>query len=691
MLTLKTKPGGSSSDFDDLHHALQEAASEVRGTMRRTAIFTAIWRWLALLGIAFSLDLAFGLAAGFRWVIMVGLVAFAVYSVFQILREQRAFRRSDEWAARAVEERFPDADNALINGIQFERILSSGNPDEREAELMRLEIDRARRTTEKMGGAASVVDRGPERKAAKSMAIALGVWLLIAIFFTGGFMAVMPRLFAPWMDDTTPPWSATKFDVQPKGASVRFGDSVDISVDVTGLAPNDVSLMVRQRGHSDWERLEMTADEAGHYDARLDSLSSDTQYYIQANTGRSARYWITVAQPPQVTDVQATYTLPKYTGRPPFSEIVGADGIHGLQGTIVFLQVSTNRALSSGVIHVLTQGASGQLDETVSLAPLKSAATEGTGQFVIDRPGEFRIDLTASDGQSSVSAAHGKIVLDTSQRPNVWIPQPGRNLLVTPSMTIPLRIEAQSENALASVTLHRTINDLDDSPVGYPVAGLPKSLTEPSSFDLPDLGVQAGDVIKYYAEASDNQPGTPNIGVSETYTITVVTPEQFQKALQQERTPLTMKSESEDMLAATQRLAQEQRELAQQMRNVANQLAKKPGDKALTQQMKALADQQKQLQDRASKLAQQMKQYAQSPSGSDFERALKAKVAQAAEKIASAAEIDAECGKFRQSNRAGGVGGKSSPADVGGERASPKASSEGGRTAHENVAALQRC
>src|SRR5262249_10151061 len=152
------------------------------------------------------------------------------------------------------------------------------------------------------------------QKSLQRLALLLVLWAAVGLLFSGGFMAILPRLFLPWMDEVTPPYSPTRFEVRPPGATVRYDDSPTISVTVSGRHPENMALMTQSQG-KDWHRVALDVDDAGTYSIQLTSLRDDTWFYVQGSTGRSARYRIVVTRPPTVTGLHVTYTYPAYTAR----------------------------------------------------------------------------------------------------------------------------------------------------------------------------------------------------------------------------------------------------------------------------------------------------------------------------------------------------------------------------------------
>jgi len=262
------------------------------------------------------------------------------------------------------------------------------------------------------------------------------------------------------MDASTPPFSLTRFDVRPPGATVRFGDSLAISVSVTGPQPDSLALMTRTP-HTSWRRIALDSVEAGQYSVTLDSLQEDTWFFVQGGGSRSARYRIRVLTPPVVKSLRVTYRYPAYTRKPPATETLGDEGIHGLMKTGVALEISSNRPLSGGEALIRTAGGEPQ---RVSARIDPQNPSRAVTRFPLLRSGVYQISLTGEDGLVNPEAARGKITLERDQRPVVWINHPGQDLLVTPEMAVPIQVEAEDDIGVRRVELHRVVNDIGDSP-----------------------------------------------------------------------------------------------------------------------------------------------------------------------------------------------------------------------------------
>lgn len=639
------------SDTRHLKEALDSTSEGVLGTRRRAACFILIWRWMALVGLFFAVDLVFPLPFWLRWICLLGQIAFVSWSVREAWQTQRHLaneQNQPEWAARVMEAQHPEVDSALINAVQFQRAL--GRTSAEQLPFVQREIARAE-TSVATVSVREDINRIPERKALKMLLCGCGAWLLLALLFPSGWRAVMPRLFMPWMDDLTPPWSLTQYKLSPRGASVSYGESLNVAVEISGPMPKSLSLMTKT-AKSGWRSIALDSEEPGKYSLTLDALREDTKFYVQGDNSRSARYMAHILQPPVVKSVQVTYTYPKYTNQPPSKETVQEEGLHGLVNTHAHLEIATNRAIQSGQIALDTGNGQPQI---IDLQPDAADASRAVGDVSLIKDGTYSVSLTAEDGQVNKQATKGKVKIDRDQRPAVWIERPGVNLMVTPDMKVPIQVSAEDDIGVKRLEMHRIVNDLGDNPHTFPATASapPKKVDETLTMDLADLGVRPGDRISYYATAFDSDPGHPNIGETDPFTLQVVTPQEFQKALREQRKPDDLKQEAQDIAGALQQLAEQQQKLAEQIDKLEKQLAQNPNDGAAQKKLAAARQQQKALQAQTQQMAQQLKQYAQSPSSSDFERALKQKIAEVAQSMNQTAQGPMQKAQSGQPGQAG--------------------------------------
>src|SRR6185436_16927672 len=103
--------------------------------------------------------------------------------------------------------------------------------------------------------------------------------------------------------------------------TVKYGDSLSISIAVSGPQPEKLELMTRTNG-AEWRQIHLDAGEPGKYSANVADLREDTWYFVTGGGSRSSRYRVHVVRPPGMKSLKATYTYPAYTKMASASETV---------------------------------------------------------------------------------------------------------------------------------------------------------------------------------------------------------------------------------------------------------------------------------------------------------------------------------------------------------------------------------
>lgn len=586
-------------------------------------------RALALLLAAMALDLLFPLDGVFRGLFMIGLALGVLHAARGLRKRRKAEALRLERAAMLLERRHPEVENALINAVQFSAELAKV-PTGPAAPLMRREIARAEREAARLP-VQDAVDLAAVSRARKPLLLLCAFLGLSVLLFPRAYRFEAPRFLLFWAD--YPPFTLTDFHVTPQGARVKVGGSVTLTVRLGGLIPDTLTLVTATRRERE-RTTPLYAAENGAYAQTLENLTADTWYYVRASTGRSARYLIRVDQAPEVKAVRVTLRPPAYTQRPPETAPLGEEGLRGLYGTQVELAVEATRPLESGRLVLTYPDAP---EETVALAPLKGQPEHVSGGFTMRRGGRFRIDLTAEDGLTTRDAARGDLALLRDEKPLVYLTVPGRNTIITPAMTVPLRAEAEDDVGVQRIELHRIVNDMADSAQVFAVSPARRRAEAVARLDFRDLGVRPGDVIQYYATAYDTDPGQPNLAVSERYWLWVVSEADYRRILAQQRGLPQLVQDYRALTDALKTLAEQQRALAQAMERLRAQTAKNPGDPALKQQRQALQKAQNDLRREAQALAQDMKERVAQKPQYDMEKGLQKRLSELSKQVEQAA------------------------------------------------------
>jgi hypothetical protein len=155
------------------------------------------------------------------------------------------------------------------------------------------------------------------------------------------------------------------------------------------------------------------------------------------------------------------------------------------------------------------------------------------GGFTLTEPATFTLSVRDVDGLACAEPRQGRFKVLPDERPQLFVLEPGRNAVATPSIKVPVRVQAQDDYGVSRVVWLRGHNRSIERPFSMKVElkNGPQSVEAAGAFDLEKLGVHPGDEIEYYFEAADNYPKGPNVALSKLYKLQVISKEQYEQVL----------------------------------------------------------------------------------------------------------------------------------------------------------------
>jgi hypothetical protein len=410
----------------------------------------------------------------------------------------------------------------ILTGLELER--STGDSDAHlTAGLARIAADRA----------AALAAEVPLQKAVPARPLARSVgWLAILAMAVGLLAVLLPelaetewnRFLHPYSD--VPPFSRTKFTVEPGDVEVLYGSELSIVAIAEGAPVDRVDLVVE--GSQQEPPLAMFPEADGRWRAVLAKVTEPAVYHVRAYRARSAKHQIRVLTVPQIESVRVEITPPSYTGQTTYQGPVPQDGLAGLPGTTVRLHVHSNRPLAGGRLTLTGQGD----PPDRAMNPAATGSREAVGEFAIRGDGKFEVHVTDVDGQSSQQSLAGKITLLADQRPFIRLLQPRATSLATPTTNLPVSLAAEDDYGISRVQLFRSLNDSPPLPMDVPLGRrLLRRANETLYLPFASFGLEPGDVIKLFGRVEDNDPAGAKGAESSVATVRIISQEEFERLL----------------------------------------------------------------------------------------------------------------------------------------------------------------
>jgi hypothetical protein len=457
----------------------------------RGAAITVAGSFVVYVAVAFALhaanysDVAVLIA---RIACLAVLIAMTVRFVILPLRP----KVRDEQVALYLEEHEPTLEGALFTAVEVDNAARSG--------VAPRSVGLAQRLTDTALDRARTVDGG-RRVDAESLQrgwATLAAVLVAATMFTA--LGPSPlrnslRLIAmPW-DHRDP---ATRFSiaVDPGNMTIAKGGDALVGARLRGFDAEQVVVLMKAMDSASWIRVPMTADSSGHYTARLLDIAQATEYSIEANGVKSTTYRIDVTNLPYVKRLDMEYRYPSYTGLSP-EKFDSTGDIAALKGTMVLLKVHPTMATTGGRV-VIDNG------EEVKLLPGKDGSL--TAMLRVDHTGFYKIELAGPDGRMVTGSLDYTIDMLPDRPPTVQFTKPGRDSRVHSVDEVYTEAVAKDDYGVAKLDLVYSINGADERtiPLSEATSRILKEISAGHTFMLEDYQLKAGDVVSYYARATDN-------------------------------------------------------------------------------------------------------------------------------------------------------------------------------------------
>ncbi|MCP4454976.1 MAG: hypothetical protein GY809_26245 [Planctomycetes bacterium] len=645
-------------DTQTLNHAVRGLDQTRRRQIRRLATVRVLWLGLSALWVCFYLDSILVLGESQRvWLnVMLGGVAVGIWgaTVWHFNRAQSRRRM----LARLIEREHPELHNELINAIDFEERLEQQDTGQNSVALMQQEIERAVMSFGGINNLDSLRPRSLRRECRLLWAL-VGIWACCILFCMNWFQAELPRFVMPWSDH--PPYSATRLTVSPAGAVVDYGGDLAVEVTAEGQQPETLWLNVQDPVTGDENQIGMFSTREGQYHQTIEQIRTDLVYYASAGRGRSKRHVVTLSKVPLIESIELHYRYPTYTNLPERASRLSDDKpmLKGYRGTEVALTITSNRPLKQGEITLN--------GESVLCTPQDTHSVQGV--VTLSKPGTFEVTLTDVEGFVSTRPFSGDIELVPDGKPFIAVVSPGMHALAIPTAEVPIVTEASDDLGIDRVTLFLSHNKSRDTrrPL-YSALEIQTQVSATHTLKLADLGVMPGDMIDYYATATDSEPRTPQTAATEAYTLQIISAEEFAQMKQDEMTAKDLRVHYDAIMAELDELVQSQEALEQETRELIEGM-EEPNNpsEAQQQQLAALAKQQAALAQKTDAFADKLREEAKNPPVFDIEKDYKASLSKMAD------QLDKAVGHMQDSTQQMAAG-----------QASPQTSSSAMRQANES-------
>ena len=498
---------------------LQARVLEARRVWKRTLFWTgcaiATVGLIAILAGAAIIDLLMPLPTSVRIALLVGVIGAAGYLLYRYLVQPLRVKLTPHDVALNVERKHRDLEDRLVSALQFGE---AETEDPIKSHLLQRLVTDAVERTDGIDFKATI-DKSKKRKHIGIAAAVFAGCALIALIFPAELNISLNRLLSPW--EKTEPVFTTKLTVEPGNARILRGRSLAINLEVTGKAA-DKARLIYKKGDSaaDTESQGQEIDmmqiegEKHRFGYEIFNINENMEYYVTANGIESERYTVEVFDMPKVTAVEVTYAYPEYTQLNPITQ-QGEGDIRAVAGSQAEVRITTNKAIESATLTVEAQ------DPTPML--ISDGRTLTTTLDVLT-DGKYTVKLLCVDGFNNQTPIEYTITAIPDEPPKVAIKEPGRDIKATKLEEVKVLAEAADDYGVENMTLMYSIGSGEPQELEAETVEVKekKTISGAYVFYLEELDVEPGEIISYYAQATDNNTRTgPGTGTSDLYFIEV--------------------------------------------------------------------------------------------------------------------------------------------------------------------------
>ena len=486
-------------------------------------------------------------------VVGAGIIGYLLYKyLVQPLRASLTLRD----VALNVERNHPDLEDRLVSAIEFGNRESA---DPIEVHMLQRLLEDA---TERVKGInfKATIDHSRARKHVGIAALVVVGCVILSLVFPTEIHTSLLRVLVPW--EKTDPILTTKLAVEPGNARILRGKSLPIHITVTGKSADKVVLTYRDigvkqlstsdvnKGEQQINMLQNPDDKRG-FAYEIFNIDADMEYYVVANEATSERYTVEVFEMPKVTEISVAYTYPDYTGLKPVVQ-TGTGSIHAVVGTQAEIRLMTNKAIQTAtfshktdVVNDLRVSTAQELRATPEPVSTQMTISDGntlTTTIDVVKDGSYDIQLLCIDGFNNEIPIEYMIKAIPDAVPEVVIKEPGRDVKATKLDEVEIIAEAIDDYGVAELKLMYRIGSdelqalvMESSKEAVSIVPQVSHTRKPASqsaesqyaegaytFYLEEFDIEPGDIISYYAHATDNNTRTgPGEDSSDLYFIEI--------------------------------------------------------------------------------------------------------------------------------------------------------------------------
>ena len=551
MATALDQPTRGSQKYVDFDEFIDFHVNKTRAGIRHTDLLTALVT-VALVVLTYLLAFVvldqWVVPGGFGYwprLLMLGAVAVFVVGwigwkvVYPYLQ-----RVTSLYAAKQIETSQPELKSSLLTLVDLKRAGRNVPPHivaamEKRAALRLSQMD-----------VEQAVDRRPLMRLAYGLLAVVVVICLYTVFSPKPISASILRALIPVSD--APVATRTRIiKVDPGNTSVLARSQLDVTADLAGVIPAEVTLLLTTQDHSLVDEpvaLRDTGEGLNRFRGTLAGpngrgLLQNFTYVIRAGDATSQEFSVVVEQAPYATVEQVVYDYPDYMGLANKTQ-AGGD-IDAWEGTAVTIHAVTNMPVSSATVMKHHSEDTSLKGAEIAMTVQDGTRLSATFPLAFDADGTYehfyRIIVRTDSGKTDPVPRLYSLKIRRDLPPEIKLLHPTSDVELPSNGALPFAYEASDPDFMLNsvrVLYEYKGQSLDSRTRALYQAPPHRARVQGGdTIDLSQFPVRPGDLLTFWLEARDNKEPS-NVTVTPKFNIAITdpaTPDEVQQRLQEEQ------------------------------------------------------------------------------------------------------------------------------------------------------------
>ncbi|MBX3042091.1 MAG: hypothetical protein KIT33_11200 [Candidatus Kapabacteria bacterium] len=470
------------------------------------------------------------------------IVSFGLFAMPGILRFAGVRNHYDDnGMALRIGDHFTDIKDNLGNALQM--IPISKNPGGVSSSLALAAFEEISR---KISGRNfdEIIKYDEIKKSVIYFAIALFTFGISNIAFPDAFGSALGRV-ADFRTSYLPavPFSLT---IEPLEESVLRGDKVKITVKAEGIAPDEITLHIKEDKQEAFDEISLKLNDDNEYIYEVNSLKNTIFFYGRSEWYREPvitnRGVIYVIDKPIIKSISGKLNYPSYTSQPAsFFTEQNAD-FTALVGSKAEFEILSNKELQKAEIKFIKKDMTAANDSSAVtndtiIYSLKVNGKRASGDLRINNSGNYFIELTDFDIEKSENPIVYSVIAIQDAFPSIKLIEPLSDTEVNTNALLPIRVRISDDYGLSKLTLNYRLSKSpyalpDENFTTYEIKFIKgeSEIEVPYVWDLNKLGIMPEDVFEFYLEVADNDiVNGPKKARTQTLSVRLPSLEEVQK------------------------------------------------------------------------------------------------------------------------------------------------------------------